>query len=231
MTRDVETDGAAASESRAPAGRRGKPPRPRQRTFYSVAYRGRATARGMRFLNKAEVFANGPPLTFQPPGFFERGFVSYPVTPRFHLSKRFGRWPADIEEDGPYWLVTDRAKEVLSQLAPSDFAFMALDVEVDPGENPVKYWLCDIIRMTDAVDLERSQARVHKDRSGKDIIEMTSATQLAFKENLLEGYRVFRLLANFTAIICDKIFKDTVKAARLTGLRFKDLTLCQDGKL
>lgn len=219
-----EPSHAVENEGEADAGSRKKAPRARRRTFYRIGYKAYTKVRGMKLLNKAEVFANGPPIIFTPPGLNERGFRSYPVTPRFHLSKRFGRIPADIEQYGFYWLVSNRAKDVLSQLSPADFAFMALDTEVDPGQSPVKYWLCDIIRLTDAIDLAKSDVRIEKDDRGDDFIALTPQMKLSFKEYLLKDYCTFRLQMNSFAIICNDIFKDTLKAAGITGLNFKDLT-------
>jgi Protein of unknown function (DUF1629) len=92
---------------------RKRAPGARCRTFYLTEYRVSSRPCGIKFLNEAEVFANGPPLILTPPGAFERGFRSYPVTPRFHVSKRFGRMPWDIERYDSYWLVSDHAKQVL----------------------------------------------------------------------------------------------------------------------
>jgi hypothetical protein len=82
-----------------------------------------------------------------------------------------------------YWLVSDRAKQLLDGISETDFAYLPVDTEVDTGSEPVTYWLCDAVIVLDAVDEARSAVRSATADDGSKIHVMAGhPPSLAFDE-------------------------------------------------
>jgi len=194
----------------------------KQRKFYLFGSRSVSRPAGWKLVNKAELFGDRHPLILTPPGPFDRGFRTYPVPPRFHVSTRFGRNLADFEQNGEYWLVSDRAKRVLSEISDTDFAFLACDTEVDPGKDPITLWLCDVMPMLDAVDESRSDIKTLVGENGVRVYQMFGSFSMRFHESIIGAHHAFRLQTNFGNIVVDDFFKHAIKKSGLTGLIFRD---------
>ena len=194
-----------------------------KRSFYIVEYKAFSKPSGIRLMNEKEVFGDGWPQFFKPPGLFDRGFRTYPAVPRYRVSKKLGRPPQDIERHGFYWFVSDGAKQVLSGLSKMDFQFMALDIETDAGQEPVRRWLCDILSILDPVDEDNSAIVIVQGDSGEPIYRLRSDIILSMKEDAVGEHRAFRLLKSFDTIVCDDIFRSALRDAGITGLRFQDV--------
>lgn len=177
--------------------------------------------KGIKLVNGAELFAGTGYRTLVPPGNLSRGFREYPVRPRFRISTKLGRKLNDIEFDGNYWIVSDRAKKVLAELSSTDFGFLPVDAEFDPGQAPMPIWLCDVLPVLDAVDDDRSQVTILQGDSGERIHEISANTRLVFHEAIVDSHHAFRLTTSFPTIICDDVFKAKIKEASLTGLSFR----------
>lgn len=192
------------------------------RFFYRIFYKSYETPCGIELLNEQDVFAGSPPI-FAPFDLNKRGFRPYPATPRFHLSKKFGHLPSDIEPYGSYWLISERAKEAITQINSSDFAFIDLNIEGDSGNYPTKYWMCDVITATKSVDMHKSSAKIRKNDRGEDFIVQTPYIKLKFKEHMIEGIHIFRIYNSPSIIVCDDIFRNKIMESEISGLIFKKM--------
>ncbi len=123
---------------------------------------------------------------------------------------------------GDFWLVTDRAKAALTELSKTDFKFLAVDTEVDPGQPPLVLWLCDIATVLDAIDESRSQVESGLSDEGYKVHWVSGISRLTFDEAVVGEHHAFRLLTNYTVIVTDDIFRDTIRKAGLTGLSYRD---------
>lgn len=138
------------------------------------------------------------------------------------------RRPRDVERWLAFWLISDRAKAVFEAVDPEAFTFVACDIQVPGGvwDGP-HYWFCDVRRILDALDEERSRLSIEIDdepasRSfGQKCYGLYEA-KLTFKEELIGNAHVFRMAYAEQSVICDEDFKGAWKAAGLRGLLFND---------
>jgi len=114
--------------------------------FYILRDPPREWPSGREFLNQEEVCRGSGSPILSAPSPFQRGFRDYAVRPRFRVGKRLGRKPYDVERYSEYWLVSDRAKQLFDEIHASDFTYLAVDTEFDPGSEPTTYWLCILSR-------------------------------------------------------------------------------------
>ncbi|HEY7300225.1 MAG TPA: DUF1629 domain-containing protein [Xanthobacteraceae bacterium] len=92
----------------------------------------------------------------------------------------------------------------------------------DGTKGPV-YWLCDVLRVLDAVDEAVSRVRIKYDPVDKrKIYSLMGGANLTFKEDVVGASHIFRMAHLKPAIICDQQLKDACKAASLKGIMFKD---------
>jgi hypothetical protein len=162
-----------------------------------------------------------------PPG--RRGFRDYPEVPRFLFDKKLGRLPRDLELFGNYWLVSDRTKSVFEAVDPAGFAFLACDVRLPSGDyDGPPYWLCDVVRVLDALDEAQSRLTIGIRESkaysdfGKKYYSLTGGRELVFRDDAIGDAHVFRMEYLRPVVICDQTMKDACKAARLKGIKFDD---------
>jgi hypothetical protein len=200
-----------------------KPPvEARAPKFFLINMKVSVKPKGIELLNGPDVFQGSPYRTFSPPGPLIRGFRDYPVRPVFRISRTLGRLPHDIEFDGAFWFVTDRAKDVLTGISEPDFAFLKVDTVGDSGEKLGEFWLCDVVTMLDAVDAERSTVTTKLNDMALTYHEIIAGGSLKFNQSVVGPHHAFRLTTNFATIVCDEKFRLAIKAASLTGLSFKD---------
>jgi len=191
-----------------------------KQSFYLVQNWARATPSGRKFLNMKDVCGESGSTILSPPSIWDRGFRPYAVRPRFRISKRLGRQVCDIEHYLGYWFSSDTAKRVLDTVSPSDFVYLPVDVEVDPGCDPAVYWLCDIVTILDAVDEARSERLRSRFNDRGQKLHNTLYASTVFDERIVGDHNVFRLVTDPTEIVCTERFKEAYKAAGLKGLTF-----------
>jgi Protein of unknown function (DUF1629) len=153
--------------------------------FYLVEKRAYSSASGRQLVNRAELFGDGHPRILTPPGPFSRGFRDYSARPRFRISKSLGRKLQDFEQNGEYWLVSDRARNILTSISDSDFKFLVLDTEVDPGHEPMVLWLCEVMPLLDAIDGSRPQVDVVRGDSRERVHQIGGLSRLVFDETIV----------------------------------------------
>lgn len=188
--------------------------------FHLVHNLPRSKPAGKEFLNMREVCAGSGSTILSPPSIWDRGFRPYTARPRFRISERLGRRVPDIENYLGYWFISEAAKQVLDTVSPDDFTYLPIDVEVDPGCDPVSYWLCDVVTILDAVDEARSERlRIKFNDQGQKLHNILYASTI-FHESVVGSHNVFRLFTSPHNIVCTEGFKEAYKAAGLTGQSF-----------
>jgi Immunity protein family (Imm11) len=147
--------------------------------------------------------------------------------PRSLFDKSAGRLPQDLEEVGAYWLVSDRTKSVFEAVDPAGFAFLACDVRPPSGDyDGPGYWLCDVVRVLDALDEARSRLKIgiREDKAysdfGKKYYSLAGGRELVFRDDAIGDAHVFRMEYLQPVVICDQTLKDACKAGGLKGIEF-----------
>ncbi|MFB6451759.1 imm11 family protein [Bradyrhizobium tunisiense] len=166
------------------------------------------------------VLAGGRQVLIPPPG---RGFVPYPETPRLVIDKSLGRAPADWELFHDYRLVSDRMKSLLEELDLEGVRFVRCETRYRDGRAAPTYWLCDVVRVLDAVDEAKSVLEIEYPTPGRKVYNLRGRSSLVFKEDSVGAAHIFRLLF-YPTIICDQVTKDACKEAGMKGIGFTDAT-------
>jgi Protein of unknown function (DUF1629) len=194
---------------------------PDGQSFWLVTNQARSRAAGRQFINQDEVCKDSGSVILSPPSTWDRGFRPYAVRPRFRISKRLGRMPPDVENYVSYWFISDAAKRFLDDFSPTDFVYLAIDVQVDPGCEPAIWWLCDIVNVLDAIDEEQSVGlRPIVGDTGRKVHNNVIWASTVFDESVVGKHNVFRPATSPDPIVCTGRFKDAFKKAGLTGQSF-----------
>ena len=196
--------------------------KPRRRKFYDMSFDySMGGMPGYSLDNLGQV-------TLRPPS-GQRGFPKYPEAPRILFDKDAGRLPPDLEQFHAYWLVSDRTKSVLQAVDPTGFIFVACKVRIPGGDyDGPDYWLCDVIRVLDALDETQSRLKISRRGetgylySGEKHYSLAGGAELVFKDDIIGNMHVFRMAYQEPTVICDQVLKDACKAAGLKGIKFRD---------
>ena len=201
--------------------------RPPGRKFYRMTFDYNRRGKQGYFLENLLSLAPDEKVLRAPSG--RRGFPDYPEAPRFLLDGKLGRLPQDLELFHGFWLVSDRTRSVFEAVDPAGFAFLACDVRVPRGDyDGPPYWLCDVIRVLDALDEARSRLKIgiredaRYEDFGKKYYSLAGGGELVFREDAIGDAHVFRMQYLHRTVICDQTMKDTCKAAGLKGIKFDD---------
>ncbi|MGT2501666.1 imm11 family protein [Bradyrhizobium guangxiense] len=191
----------------------------KDRRFYVVSLGAFRSAPGWKMDNLATL--TGGRMVLIPPR--ERGFVSFPETPRLLIDKSLGRAPADWELFHDYWLVSERMKSLLETLDLEGVRFERCETRYGDGRAAPTYWLCDVIRVLDAVDEAKSVLEIKYPTPDCKVYDLSKRTSFAFKEDKVGAAHIFRL-AFFPMVVCDQALKDACKEAGIRGIGFTDAT-------
>ncbi len=188
--------------------------------FFSMGPSLRGTRRaGFEIQNISKLPRQGNVLE---PQYGARGFPAYPEPPLLRIMPKLGRPLRDIEHYHAYWLVSGAAKDVFTSLDAEGFAFMKCSVFTEHWEPGPEYWLCDVIRVLDAVDEENSIIRIEHDFLGKRYSFLGGAS-LIFRHEIVGLSHIFRLSYHtLSAVFCDQKMKGACKSAGLKGIQFGD---------
>lgn len=177
---------------------------------------------GMRWINDPTPNENLPPGPYPDVGGGSLGVgTGFPVMdpPIFRFGADLGRMPiADAEALGRgLWLVSARAKELLEKIDAEAFSFLkAITLEQSARPGP-SYWLCDVVRILDALDPEQSVAM--KRASGAVHLEPKSPWDGVFLRSVVEGRAIFRLKGMPRNIFCNWNTAEALQRSGLTGFR------------
>jgi hypothetical protein len=192
------------------------------RKFYVVREKIAVRRNGFELLNENQLFyANGRRVVFLRP-IEPHGFENYLATPTFLCDPKRGRVHWDFQEYLGYWFISDRMKSILETIDPGAFAFLKCKVQKPDGGDGPSYWLCDVVRVLDALDEEKSAIKIRTASDGSKVYNMMANPRLFFKDDLIGSCRIFRMKFSEHRVICDSEMKLACKAASLIGLSFGD---------
>jgi len=192
----------------------------KKKKFYFVTTARATKGTGYRLLNGSELFREGPPIFVPPPG--RRGFRSYRETPVFLCNPRLGRIDRDFEIDTGYWFISDRMKRAIEDVDPEAFAFLKCEVQMRDGSAGPVRWLCDVIRVLNALDEENSDVEIAVADDGSKFYRPVIGGGVTFKPEVIDSHHIFRMAFFQAATVCDDEFRQACNSAELTGLRFVD---------
>jgi hypothetical protein len=141
--------------------------------------------------------------------------------PRLMIDKKLGRPLHDLERWNLYWLISGGLKGVLETIDPDACEFVKCEVRLATGEAGPEFWLCNVLRILDAVDEPASRLKIVYE-SGRKGYNLMGGANLVFKEDVIGSAHVFRMAPLLPAIICDQQVRDACKAVGLKGIKFKD---------
>jgi len=205
-----------------------KRPRKIKRKFYDMDFYYRGGPPAMVLENR-HVLAPDTGVLDPFPG---RGFPKYPEPPRFVFGGTRDRAPRDLEMYHHYWLVSDRTKAVFESVDLAGFAFVACDIRLAKGQyDGPGYWLCDVVRVLDAVDEAQSRLLVgiRDDPNYRDFgkkyysVVIEGGARLVFRDEVIASAHVFRMAYMEATVICDDVLKNACKEAGLAGIGFIDV--------
>ncbi len=166
--------------------------KPRARKFYVMDPDARMGGMPGYQMENKNVLLLGRHTLSPPPG--QRGFPDYPEKPRFLFDKKLGRLPRDIEEYHAYWLISDRMKAALESVDPDGFAFVQCTTRFPDGTAGPAYWLCDVVRVFDAVDEATSRVKVKYDAiHHTKSYSLMGGANLVFNADIVGRAHVFRI--------------------------------------
>ena len=189
-----------------------------RRRFYAVRFQVGPRGSGFRLSNDERLFSSGGPLTFvRPPG--QRGFRDYPETPVFLADSKLGRTHRDFEGYSGYWFISDRMKATIERVDPDGFAFLQCKVQLRDGSEGPVHWLCDIVRVLDAVDHENSDVEIRTADDASKYYRFSGT--IRFRSDVVGSAHIFRLEYLRSTWACDEVLRRACIEAELTGLLFK----------
>lgn len=114
----------------------------------------------------------------------QRSFPALAETPLLLIDKSLGRPPVDWELFHDFWLVSDRMKNVLQAVDSDGVAFLRCETRSLRGDAPV-YWLCDIVRLLDAIDEEESSVEILDDGTRFRRYDNIAVSSFVFREEAI----------------------------------------------
>ena len=193
--------------------------KPRKLYLIGPHYRG---THGVIFANEDALVT--PPRVILGPPTGQRGFPELSETPLLRYDRKKGKMPRDIELFGPYWLISELSKQVFESVDHEAFAFVSCDFILPDGSRGAQYYLCDVVRVIDALDEANSRIRSHFEPSGRKVYSLVGGASVAFHQDKIVGVHIFRQ-PNFGGNpVCDQILRNACKASGLKGFLFEDVT-------
>lgn len=171
---------------------------------------------------------DSPRLVLRP---HEGGIPKFKEVPRLVYSPAKGQPPEDLEGGmSGYWLVSKRLKDVFEKTDPAGFEFAECDYRLADGSSGPTYFLCDVVRVLEAVDEEASELKIEtsdKYHAGKHY-SFSGGARLSFLDEVVGSAHVFRTPYSGNYIVCDRVLRDAIvdagiwSAARSNGVWFID---------
>lgn len=182
---------------------------------------------GVVFEN-VERLLDPPRIILRPQG---GGFPPLREMPRLVYSPSKGDPPEDLEGGmSGYWLVSKRLKEVFERTDPDGFQFVECDYRLEDGSMGPAYFLCDVVRVIDALDESVSKLGVEvsdKYHAGK-YYDFAGGASVTFRQGVVGSAHVFRTPYSGNFVVCDSVMQDAIieagiwKTVRSNGVWFID---------
>jgi Protein of unknown function (DUF1629) len=192
--------------------------------FYRVTEKIAGRGNGFELLNGRALFPEHPKALPSPgalhPPLGQRGFREYPEMPVFLAGAKL----RDFAVYSGYWLVSDEMKTVVERIDPNAFAFLECRVQLRNGTEAPRHWLCDVVRVLDALDEHDSKVTIGVSSIGSKTYYIPTYGDVFFRVEEVGPNHIFCVMYAGSYIVCDEEMKLACKAADLTGIVFDDLT-------
>lgn len=91
-----------------------------------------------------------------------------------------------------------------------------------------QYYLCNVLRTLNALDEARSRVKIkldHDHQTGQDVklYSVVGGASLIFKADAVANAHIFRQERLGASPVCDRVMSDALVAAKLTGVRLRDV--------
>ncbi len=153
----------------------------------------------------------------------QRGFDNLTATPHFIFDRKLGLHVRDVEFYGAVLLVSGRAKTWFEELDEEAFAFCACDFENRYDTEDSDYWLCDVVRIVDAIDASGPNIKRDLDILGRLYYPLAFSHRIAIKADVEPNHHVFRPMHMESSIFADNEAYQKWRKDKLSGLKFYDL--------
>jgi len=169
-----------------------------------------------------------PRMILRPQG---GGFPQLRETPRLVYSPSKGDPPEDLEGGmSGYWLVSERLKKIFERTDPAGFKFAECDYRLEDGSPGPIYFLCDVVRVIDALDEVASKLTVEVSDeyfAGK-YYNFAGGASVTFREDVVGSAHAFRTPYSGRYVVCDSFMRDAIidagiwKPEKSNGIWFID---------
>ncbi len=153
--------------------------------------------------------------------------LQYSERPQLIHVPEEGGLPREFEELAGIWIISEPLKQVFESVDPDAFVFTACDYTQADGSPGRQYYLCNVVRRLDALDVEASRVKTRFDRNfitGEDEIfySVLGGASLVFREARIGGAHVFRQTQMAIDPVCDRVLHDALRAVNLDGVELRD---------
>ncbi|MET7140096.1 DUF1629 domain-containing protein [Xanthomonas sp. PPL139] len=178
---------------------------------------------GLQFANEAALCRPGMHTVDPPNG----DPAQYPERPHLVHVPAEGGLPRDFEVYASIWIVSQALKDVFDAVDAQGFAFAACDFTLADGTPGPQYYLCDVIRELDALDVPASRVKVKMEYDfitdqEVEFYSIAGGASLVFKKEVVGGAHIFRQPNSGFDPICDRVMFDALNHATLDGIRLQD---------
>jgi hypothetical protein len=166
------------------------------------------------------------------------GFPSDFSPPQMIFPQRPSAWSsdqalpiADISESGGerFWVVSNQLRQIFLDMDPDAFKFHPLSILVGPEreiyEGP-PYWLCEVVRYLDALDLEKTKHTVKDHGVGGIITYPNVWSTIYFKRSAVQSNHIFRLMFDPNKIYCSLAMRNAMVSAKIIARIVKSAAVC-----
>jgi len=112
-------------------------------------------------------------------------------------------------------------KAVLEALDREGVAFLKCETRSLNQKTAPDYWLCDVIRVIDAIDGEKTRGEILNEGTESRRYDRMRRPSFVFKDEVVGSAHIFRPRF-WGEIVCDQAVKDACKSAGIRGIGFRD---------
>ncbi|MEV5120585.1 DUF1629 domain-containing protein [Stenotrophomonas indicatrix] len=189
-----------------------------------AGFLGNGRVPGIEIANEDKLIDPGMNVVSRPDGTPDQ----YPERPHLVHVPEKGGMPRDLEELAGIWIVSEPLKQLLEQVDPEAFAFVACDFSLADGSPGPRYYLGNVLRRLDALDEAASRVRIkldHNYQTGEDekLYSLVGGASLVFKQDVVGDAHIFRQVRMGAPPICDRAMFDALTAGNFSGVRLRDV--------
>ncbi|MCD0277841.1 DUF1629 domain-containing protein [Xanthomonas melonis] len=158
----------------------------------------------------------------------DAGLASLKETPRLRYDSRIGDMPDDMHSGfKSYWLISEPLKQIFEAADPEGFAFALCDFRLEDGTRGAPHYLCEVVRIIDAIDEEASTVKVLTGYPNGKYYSLVGGAELAFRQDVIGAAHVFRTPHTADAF-SDRFLRDALisqgfgKSPKKRGVRLID---------